>query len=156
MMKDILERLRNKGVSLTPQRMAIAEFLSKSKDHPTADQIHKAIQAKYPTMALATVYSTLELLKGLGEIQEISIRKRGKACFGPNPHIHHHLLCRKCGNILGMDFDYPQTCPIFARDTINGCKIEEVQAYLYGICSKCMERERAKKENQETKGSKNQ
>jgi len=78
-MKDILKRLKDKGVSLTPQRMAIAEFLSKSKDHPTADEIHRFLQAKYPTMSLATVYSALELLKELGEIQELSIGKRGKA-----------------------------------------------------------------------------
>lgn len=144
-MKDILKRLKDKGVSLTPQRMAIAEFLSKSKDHPTADEIHKVLQAKYPTMSLATVYSALELLKELGEIQELSIRKRGKACFDPNPDIHHHLLCRKCGKIRSMEFDYPRTCPIIARDTINGCKIEEVQAYLYGICSECMKKESDKK-----------
>ncbi|MBE9574624.1 MAG: transcriptional repressor [Proteobacteria bacterium] len=145
MMKDIFERLKDKGVSLTPQRMAIAEFLSKSKGHPTADEIHRVLQAKYPTMSLATVYSALELLKELGEIQELSIRKRGKACFDPNPDIHHHLLCKKCGKILGMEFDYPRTCPIIARDSINGCKIEEVQAYLYGICSECLKKESDKK-----------
>jgi len=144
-MKDILERLKDKGVSLTPQRMAIAEFLSKCKNHPTADEIHKVLQGKYPTMSLATVYSALELLKELGEIQELSIRKRGKACFDPNPDIHHHLLCKKCGKILGMEFDYPRTCPIIAQDTINGCKIEEVQAYLYGICSDCLKKESDKK-----------
>ena len=144
-MKEILERLKDKGVSLTPQRMAIAEFLNKTKDHPTADEIHRSIQVKYPTMSLATVYSALELLKELGEIQELSIRKRGKACFDPNPDIHHHLLCRKCGKILSMEFDYPRTCPIIARDTINGCKIEEVQDYLYGICSECLKKESEKK-----------
>ncbi len=138
---DILERLRKKGVTMTPQRMAVLEFLSKTEIHPTADDIHKYIQARYPTISLATVYSTLQLLKELGEIQELSIRKRGKACFDPNPDIHHHLLCRKCGRILSIEFEYPRSCPIIARDIINGCKIEEVQAYLYGVCSECMERE---------------
>lgn len=137
-MNEMLERLRQKGIALTPQRMAIAEYLSNSTNHPTADEIHKVIRKKYPTMSLATVYSTLELLKELGEIQELSIRKRGKACFDPNPDIHHHLLCRKCGKILGIAFDYPRSCPILEKETINGCKIEEVQAYLYGICSECM------------------
>jgi Fur family peroxide stress response transcriptional regulator len=137
-MNEMLERLRQKGIALTPQRMAIAEYLSNSTNHPTADEIHKVIRRKYPTMSLATVYSTLELLKELGEIQELSIRKRGKACFDPNPDIHHHLLCRKCGKILGIAFDYPRSCPILEKETINGCKIEEVQAYLYGICSECM------------------
>jgi len=140
-MKGMLERLRQKGVTLTPQRMAIAEYLSNSADHPTADEIHRVIQRKYPTMSLATVYSTLELLKELGEIQELSIRKRGKACFDPNPDIHHHLLCRKCGRILSIEVDYPKSCPILGKENIEGCKIEEVQAYLYGICSACMEQD---------------
>jgi Fur family transcriptional regulator, peroxide stress response regulator len=140
-MKDIISGLKDKGVTLTPQRMAIAEFLHESKDHPTVDEIHKHIQERYPTMSVATVYSTLELFKELGEIQELSIRKRGKACFDPNPDIHHHLLCRKCGKIVSIEVNYPQNCPIIAKDIINGCKVEEMQAYLYGICSSCMKEE---------------
>jgi len=137
-MKDIIQRLKEKKITLTPQRMAVAGFLGKCKDHPTADQIHRAIQERYPSISLATVYSTLELLKELGEIQELSIRKRGKACFDPNPGIHHHLLCRKCGKIVSLEFEYPRSCPIIAKETVKGCKIEEVQAYLYGVCSECL------------------
>jgi Fur family peroxide stress response transcriptional regulator len=137
-MKDIIQRLKEKRITLTPQRMAVAEYLRECEDHPTADQIHRAIQEKYPSISLATVYSTLELLKELGEIQELSIRKRGKACFDPDPDIHHHLLCRKCGKIVSLEFHYPRSCPIIAKDTIKGCKIEEVQAYLYGICAECL------------------
>ncbi|MBW2003861.1 MAG: transcriptional repressor [Deltaproteobacteria bacterium] len=143
-MKDIIERLKDKGVPLTPQRMAVAEFLSRSEDHPTVDEIHRDIQKRYPTMSVATVYSTLKLLKELGEIQELSIRKRGKACFDPNPNIHHHLLCRKCGKIVNIEIDYPSNCPIMAKEDINGCKVEEMQAYLYGICSECLKKERVK------------
>ena len=146
-MKTILERLREKGVTLTPQRMAIAEFLNKNMDHPTVDEIHRNIQRRYPTMSLATVYSTLELLKELGEVQELSIRKRGKVCFDPNPDLHHHLLCRKCGKILDIEFDHPKNCPILAKETINGCKVEEIQAYLYGICAECLKKERGKEQS---------
>ena len=144
-MKDIIERLKENGVTLTPQRMAVAEFLGKNKDHPTVDEIHKNIKRKYPTMSLATVYSTLELLKEFGEVQELSIRKRGKACFDANPGLHHHLLCRKCGNIIDIEFEHPSNCPIIAKQNINGCKVEEVQAYLYGICSECMKTASEKK-----------
>ena len=140
-MKDIIERLKENGVTLTPQRMAVTEFLSRSRNHPTVDEIHRNIQRRYPTMSVATVYSTLKLLKELGEIQELSIRKRGKACFDPNPNIHHHLLCRKCGKIVNIEIDYPSNCPIMAKEDINGCKVEEMQAYLYGICSECLKKE---------------
>jgi len=145
-MKGIIERLKEKGVALTPQRMAVVEFLSKSTHHPTADEIHKDIQSRYPTMSVATVYSMLELLKELGEIQELSIRKRGKVCFDPNPDIHHHLLCRKCGKVVGIEFDYPTDCPIIKKQAIHGCLIEEVQAYLYGLCPECVKSERKKRE----------
>jgi len=143
-MKDIIERLIENGVTLTPQRMAVAELLSRSKNHPTVDEIHRAIQKRYPTMSVATVYSTLELFKEFGEVQELSIRKRGKACFDPNPDLHHHLLCRKCGKILDIEFEHPSNCPIMGKESINGCKVEEVQAYLYGICSECLKKEREK------------
>jgi len=62
-MRGIVERLKDKGVTLTPQRMALAEFLSKNKDHPTADEIQRAIGRRYPTMSVATVYSTPVLTK---------------------------------------------------------------------------------------------
>jgi Fur family peroxide stress response transcriptional regulator len=143
-MKNIIERLKDNGVTLTPQRMAVAEFLNRNMNHPTVDEIHRNIQRRYPTMSLATVYSTLELLKELGEVQELSIRKRGKVCFDPNPGLHHHLLCRKCGKILDIEFDHPSNCPIIAKENISGCKVEEIQAYLYGICSECLKKDREK------------
>jgi Fur family peroxide stress response transcriptional regulator len=127
--------------------MAVAEFLNRNMGHPTVDEIHRNIQRRYPTMSLATVYSTLGLLKELGEVQELSIRKRGKVCFDPNPGLHHHLLCSKCGKILDIDFSHPSNCPIMAKESIDGCKVEEVQAYLYGICSECLKKDREKKGN---------
>ncbi len=129
-MKDIIERLRDNGLTLTPQRMAIAEFLSKSRNHPTVDEIHRNIQGRYPTISLATVYSTLKVLKELGEIQELSIRKRDKVCFDPDPNIHHHLLCRKCGKIVDFEFDYPINCPIMEKEEINGSLSKSIMIFL--------------------------
>lgn len=140
-MKDMIERLKEKGVTLTPQRLAVVEFLKKNASHPTVDDIHRAIQRKYPTMSMATVYSTLELLKEHGEIQELSIRKRGKACFDPSPKLHHHLLCQKCDKVVNIEFECPDDCPIIKEKEIGGCRVEEVQAYVYGLCPDCLKME---------------
>lgn len=134
---ELVERLREKGVVLTPQRLAVVEFLKKADTHPTADDIYKKLKKRYPTMSQATVYSTLELLKKIGEIQELYIRK-DKACFDPRPDPHHHFLCRRCGKI----FDIEVNCPIFAAGSIEGHKVEEVQAYLYGICASCLKKDK--------------
>ena len=136
-MNDMIERLRNRGVTLTPQRMAIVEYLVNCTDHPTVDDIYNVIREKYPTMSKATVYSTLRLLNKLGEVQELSIRKRGEACFDPIPNLHHHFLCRKCSRVLDIEFDCPDDCPIITSGEIKGNKVEEVQAYLYGLCLEC-------------------
>ncbi len=140
-MSNLIDRLRNKGVVLTPQRLAVVEFLKKSTTHPTVNEIYKVLRKKYPMMSQATVYSTLELLKRIGEIQELSIRK-DKACFDPNPKLHHHLLCRKCEKILDIEVN----CPIIKKGKVKRCEVEEVQAYLYGICPACLKKEHGKKE----------
>ncbi len=139
-MNQMMERLKQKGITLTPQRLAIVEFLIHKKDHPTVDDIFNAIKGTYPTMSKATVYSTLKLLEGLGEIQELSIRKRGKACFDAHPGPHHHFLCRECGRLLDVEFSCPEDCPILVATEIDGNRVEEVQAYLYGFCSDCASR----------------
>lgn len=136
-MKQIFERLKEKGVTLTPQRMAIVECLSGNRTHPTVDEIYMEIKERYPTMSKATVYSTLKLLSELGEVQELSIRKRGEACFDPIAGLHHHFLCTDCGQVLDVELDCPSECPILVSEEVNGHRVKEIQAYLYGTCSEC-------------------
>jgi Fur family peroxide stress response transcriptional regulator len=139
-MKATIERLKKKGVTLTPQRLAVIEYLKGRHDHPCVEEIFNAIKKKYPSMSPATVYSTLQLLRDIGEIQELHIRG-DKACYDPIPERHHHLLCRECGRVVNVEV----TCPIIRNKSISGHKIEEVQAYLYGVCAECFKREKPQK-----------
>ncbi|MBU1614597.1 transcriptional repressor [bacterium] len=134
-MNEKIERLKGKGVVLTIQRLAVLEFLEASTTHPTVEEIYKALKEKYPSISQATVYSTLELLKGAGEIQELSIRKE-RACFDPNSRMHHHFFCRRCERILDVSIE----CPVSKRGEVDGHKVEEVQAYLYGVCADCLKK----------------
>ncbi len=145
--EKIIARLRAKGVKLTPQRLGIIEFLTKTYEHPTAEEIHTAIAKKYSTMSLATVYTTLELLKELGEITELSIRRRGQACFDTICRMHHHLLCRQCDKVIDVELNCPEDCPIVRKVKIGGCIVDEIQAYLYGLCPECARKEDKKKNN---------
>ena len=58
-----LEMLKNTGVRITPQRHAILEYLVESMTHPTADDIYKALEGKFPNMSVATVYNNLRVFK---------------------------------------------------------------------------------------------
>lgn len=132
-MKDAIEKLKNKGAALTPQRISIVKFIMKAKLHPTVEEIYKAVREEYPSLAMTTVYSTLELLKEFGEIQELSIRGRSASCFDNDPKPHHHLLCKKCEKIFNIEV----SCPTLQRGWFDGYQIDEVQAYFYGICPEC-------------------
>ncbi|MEW6087548.1 MAG: Fur family transcriptional regulator [bacterium] len=135
-MENIIERLKRKGVVLTPQRLAVAEFLEGNFNYPSVDEIYTGLKKSYPTISLATIYNSLEALKEAGEIQELTIKK-DKVCFDPDPKPHHHFFCNKCKKVIDINI----SCATAEKGHIYGNRIEEVQAYFYGTCKNCVEKE---------------
>ena len=138
-MNEKIERLKKNGVVMTIQRMAVLEFLENSANHSTVEEIYTGLKKKYPTLSQATVYTSLQVFKRAGEIQELSIRK-GKVCFDPNPKPHHHFYCEKCKKILDINID----CPVAGEQWMQGHKLRDVQSYLYGTCSCCLKKTKNK------------
>ncbi len=52
-----MERYRETGLKLTPQRLAILEYLDGNTSHPSAEDIYISVKEKFPTMSFATVYN---------------------------------------------------------------------------------------------------
>ena len=48
--------------SSTHQRLEIFQAVASSLEHPSAEAVHRAVQATTPTVSLDTVYQTLWLL----------------------------------------------------------------------------------------------
>ncbi|MGH9879380.1 MAG: Fur family transcriptional regulator, partial [Nitrososphaerales archaeon] len=71
-LETIIGTMRNKGFRVTPQRVAIVEYVMNADSHPSAEEIYKLIKKKYPMVSLATVYKTLELLTEMGVVRELS------------------------------------------------------------------------------------
>jgi Fur family peroxide stress response transcriptional regulator len=127
--------LRDMGCKVTPQRLAIYEVLKNCNMHPTAETIYNIISSDYPTMSLATVYKTLDLLKETGIIQELNIAgntSRYDVISKPHPHI----LCTKCGRIENMDISLPKNMVSKAKK-ISGYDIQSFQLYFFGVCPYC-------------------
>jgi Fur family peroxide stress response transcriptional regulator len=137
MEKDLINRLKKKGIVLTPQRIAVMEIL-KNYGHLTPEETYKIMKEKFPTISFATVYNILEKFVELGEIQKLNIKK-DRACFDKNPSFHHHFYCQICEKIIDID---NIECPVFKKREIKGNKVKEVQAYFYGICKECLGKEK--------------
>ncbi len=126
---------REAGIRLTPQRLEVFRELASSAEHPDAETVFRAIQARMPTVSLDTVYRTLWRLKELGLIDTLGPR-RETVRFDANLERHHHHVCVRCGltrDFVDEDLDRIQTpanVEGFAR--ILGAHVE-----IRGICDEC-------------------
>jgi len=118
---------------LTPQRLAILEYLEGNTGHPSAEVIHTSLRERFPTMSLATVYNTIETLKKHGGVRELTIDP-GRKRFDPNTDSHHHLICLKCKKIIDIPVDYELKVPGLYK---KGFEIMGNHIEFYGICPEC-------------------
>jgi Fur family transcriptional regulator, stress-responsive regulator len=138
--ETLLERLRRRQWRLTAQRRAIAEVLQGEHVHLTADQIYERATARLPEISRASVYNTLNELRDIGEILEITIDTGAKR-YDPNTGEHHqHLVCDRCGSTWDVRprGEHGLSVPEAER---NGFAVREVQVIFRGLCAKCAARD---------------
>lgn len=134
----ITEILREKGFKVTPQRLAIYKILMETKKHPTAEVIFSELQAQYPTMSLATVYKTIEVLKEMGLVTALNVGEDSFR-YDANMEPHIHMICQECSEVIdlfGMDLSVLSV----AAEEKSGYQIMEHQVYFYGSCGECIRR----------------
>lgn len=139
-MKDIIAKYREKGFKLTPQRLAILNFLDGNTSHPSAEDIYRHIRAIYPTVSFATVYNTIQALKDRGEILEITIDPQKKH-YDPNPEPHHHIICLECNKIGDIFEDYSKALRLPHR-IAEEFKSVGNHINFYGICKDCQKKQK--------------
>lgn len=130
-----VEKLKSLGVRMTPQRHAILEFLLGSKAHPTADDIYKSLEGRFPNMSVATVYNNLRLLKDAGLVRELTYGDASSR-FDGDTSPHYHLMCTECGRI--EDLYQPMLTQLdrsVAYET--GYHIDYHRLEFYGKCPTC-------------------
>jgi len=135
--ETIIQKLRDKGHKITPQRLAIVKILAKSEDHPTVENIHDLLKKDFPTMSIATVYKNILLIKSLGEVLELGFPDGSNRYDGNKPNPHPHVICIKCKKIVDPDIgslDEMKTQVALATDY----KILNHRLDFFGICSNCM------------------
>ncbi|MDD4753273.1 MAG: Fur family transcriptional regulator [Desulfitobacteriaceae bacterium] len=136
----VMNELKKLGLRLTPQRMAILKILEGNTTHPAAEEIFHQLMPQYPSLSIATVYNTLEILVKAGKLQEIRISS-DKRHFDPNPVPHSHFLCRKCDAIFDLDNG---SLDIEIPSNMEGHLVEDCAHYYYGICRNCRDERRDK------------
>lgn len=140
-MDNAREKLKEKGIAATLQRLAILKCLEAHKgEHPSADTLFQHIQNEYPVLSRATVYNTLQAFAEAGIVNELRIEKE-KSRYDLDTNSHHHFLCRRCGKVFDIDPCVEHDCPVLTNKFVNGHKVEMLMGYLYGVCETCQKKE---------------
>ena len=137
-MKETAQLLREKGLKVTPQRIAVYNMLLGTTAHPNAEMIYKTLEPTNPTMSLATVYKTLDFFKQLGLVQELNVGESSSR-YDAVVRCHPHTVCRICGRVDDLHMD---ALTEVARKLVPDLDfdVECEQLILYGVCKECQEK----------------
>jgi len=124
-----------KGLKITPQRIAVYEELLEAKDHPSADALYKRVRKTLPNISFDTVYRTLLSLVGLGCIKLVTSYD-GRKRFEPNIQNHHHCICIKCQKIIDFCDEGYDSIEI-PKALGKQFQVNNKRVVLEGICSDC-------------------
>lgn len=138
--KKVTTLLREKGFKVTPQRLAIYKALCNTTEHPSAEIIFNGLQPYYPTMSLATVYKTIDILREIGLVQILNVGEdsfRYDANTEAHPHVRC-LICNRVDDIFGVDAS--AYLANIAEKT--DYQLSGQQFYFYGVCAACQAKEK--------------
>lgn len=131
--EDIRNRLVEKGLKVTPQRVAILEAIYNLGNHPTAEKIINYIKEVHPNIATGTVYKVLGTLVDNNLVKKVKTEKDIMRYDG-NLGKHHHLYCMESDLIKDyMDDELDSLLKkYFEQKNIPGFKIEDIVLQIKG------------------------
>ncbi len=136
-MKESLEKIRNAGLKITPQRVAVMKAMQNMKTHPTADEIAKIVIDENPAISVGTIYKTLETFVDKGIICMVKTDK-GKMRYDPFTDNHHHIYDCDSGEIRDYHDDELNALltDYFNKKQIPGLEIKELKLNIVGNINK--------------------
>ena len=136
MTNDPANLLRENGLQVTAQRLAVLEAVS-ARPHCRADDVAEDVRAEIGTISRQAVYDALGILAEKGLIRRI--QPAGSPALyedrvGDN---HHHVICRVCGKTVDVDCAVGDTPCLTAADN-SGYQIDEAEVIYWGTCPECL------------------
>ena len=134
--EHLVKHLRDENFRITPQRLAMLKLLVEDDGHPSAAQIYEQMRTQFPTTSLATVYKMLNVLKAIGEVQEIGFSEGDNRYDITKPYPHVHLICVQCRSI--SDADLHQIGDMKSEiEKHQGFRVLHQRIDFFGICAGC-------------------
>ena len=102
---DFAQALRDAGLRVTPQRIALLAILMDSADHPNADELLARARALDDSVSLATVYRTLSALEEAGLIRKLTLESEPSRYEITPLAEHDHVVDIDTGEVIEIAND---------------------------------------------------
>jgi Fur family peroxide stress response transcriptional regulator len=132
----VVKKFRETGLKITPQRLSIFKLLQDNCDHPSAEDIYREILKIHPSISFTTVYKTLQTLRDMGEVRELSINPE-RVHYDPFTTEHAHTYCRSCKAIGDLDTILDSPVSIKLPNGSDDFEVHNVQVHAVGLCGGC-------------------
>ena len=135
MVEEPAEILRNHGMRVTAQRLAVLRAVA-AHPHAAAADVAEHVRGDIGTISRQAVYDCLAALTDQGIlrlIQPAGSPARYETRFGAH---HHHLVCRGCDQMVDVDGavgDAPRLTPVDDWHL----EIDGAEVIYWGTCPEC-------------------
>jgi Fur family peroxide stress response transcriptional regulator len=127
------EKLQQKGLKVTPQRVAIYEAIIKLNNHPTAENVIEYIKKNHPNISVGTVYKVLDSLVENALLKKVKT-ERDIMRYDAVLSNHHHLYCAETDKI--EDYEDEQLNLLinehFKKNKIKNFKVQDIKLQITG------------------------
>lgn len=131
--EEIINKLSQKGLKVTPQRIAILEAIMNLNNHPTAENIIDYIKINHPNISVGTVYKVLDAFVEKELINKVKTEKDIMR-YDPLVENHHHIYCSDSDRIddyVDMELNHLLE-NYFENKKIPGFRIEDIKLQIIG------------------------
>lgn len=132
---SLVAELKSLGIRITAQRLAVAEVLFSSHDHPTAHEVYQRVRERFPHIAMGTVYNTINTLVEHGMISRLPFADSTR--YDANASSHANLVCIRCGSITDATDDGTVSRLQEHVAKPSGFTVISQRVDLYGLCPRC-------------------
>jgi Fe2+ or Zn2+ uptake regulation protein len=125
---NVVEILTKHGIQPSAHRVAVAQYVLTTHDHPSADRVWDRVRDRFPMISRATVYNTLNLFVEKGLLRELHLAE-DSVVFDPKLERHHHLIDDETGQIHDIAWNKVEIKNI---KSISNYDINEYQVVMHG------------------------